>query len=307
MTGGDDREPGASEVTVSAAAGLRIDIRLVTYDGLPDGDEETAWLADELRAAGLTADVRSWRDPAVVWGEAGVTVVRSTWDYWDHWDAFLAWADQVAKVSRLLNPPSILKWNSHKRYLLDLEARGIPIVPTVLATDPTQADVGNALRQFGGDRVVLKPAVSGDGYGVRLVGGGEGLGAPDGGGKPEGDWLIQPYLPSLAEQGEVSLMFFGGVFSHAIRREPGAGDYRVQERLGGRVVQCDPQDEFRVLARACVDAVPEASYARVDLVSHDGAPVLMELELVGPSFFVREAGATSSGFVDMVRGALSRD
>ena len=135
-----------------------------THD-VPDPD--TPLLADALRAAGHAVDVRDWRDPTVDWSTARVTVLRSPWDYIDHFPEFLAWAERVSGASDLWNPLAIVRWNTHKAYLLDLAARGAPIVPTVVLLGGSAASLDGICDAQGWNAVVVKPAVASGAKGAR--------------------------------------------------------------------------------------------------------------------------------------------
>lgn len=278
-----------------------IDVRLVTYEGLPEGDEETAWLAGEFRRSGFSCGVEVWSDPRVDWSGAEVTLIRSTWDYHERRSEFLQWAEQVESQSRLINPFSLLRWNSHKAYLLELSDRGVPTLPTTLLSDPTPAEVTAAIRELCLEEAVVKPAVGADGEGVMRMSSAEGAEVESG---FSGDWMVQPFVRSVAERGEVSVVFFGGEVANVVRKRPAVGDFRVQERFGGTVVAEIPREAWVAPARACAELFPRATYLRADLVEYVGEPVLMELELVEPSFFLREGGENAGGLVDAVRDIM---
>jgi glutathione synthase/RimK-type ligase-like ATP-grasp enzyme len=185
----------------------------------------------------------------------------------------------------MLNPAEVILWNSHKRYLLELADRGVAVVPTTLLR---QSDGlrGVARSMYGGD-VVIKPAVSVGADNTSHVHLSD-RGAPEQLGKlmARGDVLIQPYLPEIAT-GEVSLIYFGGEFSHAVRKTPVAGDFRVQVRYGGANTSHQPSAAERAVGDAAVMAVDQpTAYARADLVTTADGPLLMELELIEPQLFL---------------------
>jgi hypothetical protein len=279
-----------------------IDVGLVTYDALPGGSSDDQLLVPALAAHGLQAGFVVWDDPAVDWAAPAVCVVRSTWDYFHRRAAFVAWAEQVAEQTDLWNPAPLLRWNTHKHYLADLAARGVPCVPTVWLTAGTTADLARILRERGWRQAVLKPAVSADSYGTSIVTG-SALAADQARLAAllrERDMMVQPFLESVGGYGERSLMFIAGAFTHAVRRAApqGYGD--------GDDAACPPvvptADEI-ALAGAALDAVGAPPlYARVDLLRDDtGAPALLELELVEPSLFLRQ----SPPAVDRLAGAIA--
>jgi len=217
-----------------------------------------------------------------------VTVVRSTWDYTARREAFLGWAERAAAASALWNPPGVLRWNTHKGYLLELERRGVPVLPSVLVPRGHPVDLPALLRRRGWEEAVAKPAVGLGGVGARRVGGDaeadarhlEALLA-------EGDALVQVFAPSVAREGELSLVWLDGAVSHAVRKRPGAGEFRVQPRYGGREEAIEPGPAACRAALRALEACPgPLLYARVDLVEQGGALRVMEVELVEPALFL---------------------
>lgn len=271
------------------------DVYLATCRELPVGDPDTDLLARELNRSGIRAKVAVWDDPRVDWSSAPLTVIRSTWDYHQARERFLQW---VRSVPRVQNPPQLVEWNSDKRYILALPDR-VPVIPSRLLQDPSAEDVEDVLAVPGWAEAVLKPAVGLDGYGVERVRRG---GAPPKG--RQGPWILQPFVPAIRELGELSVVLIEGEPTHAVRRRPPADDFRAQERLGGSVEGIEAPDDVRDLAKAVVkDLEPSPLYARVDLVAYEGAPALMELELVEPSLFF-EFGKL--GLSSMVQAVASR-
>lgn len=258
-----------------------------------------------LAAAGADAAPLVWDDPAVDWSAWDLVVVRSTWDYVPRREEFLAWAERVAAVTTLANPPAVLRWNSDKHYLADLAAAGVPVAPTTFldAADGTDRDAV-ATTLPGDGEFVVKPAVSAGSKDTsryapedheRAV---EHAGALLAAGR---DVMVQPYLPGVDTAGETGLVFFAGRFSHAFRKGPllvrGAGPVSglyAEESIGPRTATpAEREVADRVVAAATDRLGADLLYARVDLLpGPDGAPVLLELELCEPSFFLEtDAGA----------------
>ncbi|HEX6417988.1 MAG TPA: hypothetical protein VFZ77_05815 [Acidimicrobiales bacterium] len=260
-------------------------------------DEDLPPILDALAARGVDAVVADWHDDGFRWADVDLAVIRSTWDYtWQH-DRFLAWVDRVSAATRLANPAPVVRWNTDKRYLLDLAAAGVPTVATrVLAPGDDPAIDGLAP----GEPIVVKPVVS---AGARDT---ERYGADDiaaarshverllGEGRPV---LVQPYLDGIDGHGETGLVFLGDAFSHAFRKGPilvpgnGLVDglYR-DEDISPRTPSPAELDVAATALDAVAEAVPGVTrhdllYARVDLAPHNEGPVVLELELVEPSFF----------------------
>jgi hypothetical protein len=261
-----------------------------------------------LRAAGLAVDLVRWDDAAVDWADYDLAVVRSCWDYAWRREEFLAWA---AAVPRLRNDAAVLRWNSDKTYLRDLEVLGLPVVPTVW--DPTTA---GQLPDAG--EWVVKPSVSAGSrdtarwstaqdalaHAAQLIAAGRTA-------------MAQPYLDSVDDAGETAMLFIDGRFSHAVRKGPllGRGEGVRQDRDSrGDLRPATPTPEQRAVAQAVFDAVPQLLpgvppllYARIDLVADAaGQPVLLELELTEPSLFLPQAPPTALQLLaDGVRAALA--
>jgi glutathione synthase/RimK-type ligase-like ATP-grasp enzyme len=281
-------------------------VALATGAEWPDLDEDSAPLVPALRERGIDVALPVWRDPEVEWERFDAVVVRSVWDYFDHQEEFVAWAERVGAVTRLLNTPEVLTWNSHKSYLRDLESKGVPVVDTVWAARGEHVDLAETLRTHGWHDAVFKPAVGGGAEGlVRVDGSAEASAA-----QPtldleltRGDVLIQPLLPSIEHEGELSLFFAGGEHTHTIRKRPKAGDIRVQPEWGGipDVVEA-PQEAVAVAARAVAGAPAELLYARVDLVrALDGTLRLIELEVIEPRLFLTLAPHATRRFADAIQ------
>ena len=279
-------------------------IALCTWSDPIYDDPEPPAIAVELRALGHDADVVVWHDQGVDWGSFDLVVIRSTWDYFDRLEEYLRWADHVDSVSRIINSPTVIRWNSHKGYLLELGAAGVPVLPT-LALAKGAADPVERLVATGWGEVVIKPAVDGGARGALKAP----AASPEAGAHllalvAAGDTIVQPYAAAV-EVGEVSLFFFGGELSHAVRKVPKPGDYRVQALHGGsEEVHAPSEAELDVATRA-MDLAPDALvYARVDLIDVEGQPTLMELELIEPDLFLRMAPGSVGRFAAAVAAAL---
>jgi glutathione synthase/RimK-type ligase-like ATP-grasp enzyme len=280
-------------------------IALCTWSDPSYVDPEPPAIAAELESLGHEADVVVWHDPAVEWASFDLVVIRSTWDYFDRLDEYLEWADRVDGVSRIINSPKVIRWNSHKGYLLELGEAGIPVLPSLALARGAVDPVGRMLATGWGE-VVIKPAV--DGGAMRA------LKAPAT--SPEAsthlvdlvaaaDTIVQPYAPGV-EAGEVSLFFFGGQLSHAVRKVPKPGDYRVQALHGGSEEPHDPTAAELEVARRAMDLAPDALvYARVDLIDVDGQPTLMELELIEPDLYLTYDPEAQMRFKDIIEDALT--
>ncbi|WP_405084191.1 RimK family alpha-L-glutamate ligase [Microbispora sp. NBC_01389] len=262
-----------------------------------DDERETAlaaWLG-----AGIEGSPVNWHDPAVDWSEFDAVVVRSAWDYIERRDEFVAWAHRVERVTRLFNPAQVLEWNTDKTYLRTL---GVPIVPTFWpepGAEPPEWELP------GWEEYVVKPAVSAGARDTVRTASRDDAAAHAAGLLAEGRTaMVQPYLPSVELEGELSLLYFGGRFSHAVRRHPMLSG--APATAENRATLRDPDDDQFALAERVLAAVPpDLLYARVDLVRMpDGEPVLMEAELTEPYLFLRDELAAPDLFAEVLAETL---
>ncbi|KFL35728.1 hypothetical protein N788_07375 [Arenimonas donghaensis DSM 18148 = HO3-R19] len=270
-------------------------------------DEDLVPLHQACLAAGIDAQVMAWDDPTVSWARFDAVLLRSTWDYMDRLPEFLAWCDRVQSVSRLWNPPEVVRWNTDKRYLGDLAQRGLPVIEShFLAPGEDPASLPD-LEEF-----VVKPTVGAGSrdaqryqrsereaalaHARRLLDSGRHV-------------LVQPYLHAVDEHGETALLFFEGQYSHAIRKAPllrrGEGPTRAlfkEEHIQAR----EPSDAEHALAASVLASLPfdTLAYARVDLLPSPTGPQLLELELTEPSVFLPYGEGAAARFAQVLAARL---
>ncbi len=259
-------------------------------------------LAASFGARGVEVVLEPWSSDADLAHHA-LVIPLMAWGYHrrlDHWYAQLdRW---VSAGVRLINPPAVLRWNSDKAYLLDFEAKGVAIIPSLIAEAADAAALDEARARFATERLVVKPVSSAGSDGTYLLGPGDAL--PD---EVTGRrMLVQPMMTTIASEGELSLFMLGGRYSHAIVKRPKAGDFRVQPQFGGVFEATDPAPAARELADAALAASGSGiAYARVDMVGDGAAGYrLMEIELIEPYLFLERAPVGGRGFVDMVLGRM---
>jgi glutathione synthase/RimK-type ligase-like ATP-grasp enzyme len=248
-------------------------------------------LAAALGERGATAVAAPWDtiEPA---GDEGVVCLRSAWDYHLRWDEFRNWVGTFEDTGGLWNPPSTVLWNADKLYLRDLASAGIALPRTEWFEPGECPDVAALLEEWGAARAVLKPRVSATAYGTHVVSRDRGIGAADWPALARSGCLLQLFVPEIQSRGEISLVFLDGGFSHAVRKRPVAGDFRVQTDFGGSLETATPSGDTIGFGQAVLAAAARPwLYARVDLVETDGGPVLMELELIEPDLFLTPEGA----------------
>ena len=304
-------------------------------------DDDAAPLVAALHATGVRAEPAVWDDPGMDWEQADLVVVRSTWDYSQRRAEFLDWADRVAALTELVNPPGVLRWNTDKTYLCDLSAAGLPVVPTtflepnLVETDQREELRGAAARfaAAGAVELVVKPSISA-------------------GSKDTGRWqvdqildeireadesdssdgsggafalaqriaasgrttMLQPYLSSVDSIGETGLVYFGGELSHAFEKgpllSPGTEATHGLFALETIAPRRPDGDELGVAEAVMAEVARRFGplvYARVDLLrADDGAPQLLELELTEPSWFLSTDPASPARAAAAISSRLLR-
>jgi glutathione synthase/RimK-type ligase-like ATP-grasp enzyme len=264
-------------------------IAIATCAGYDDLKVDDELLAEALGKRDCEAVSAVWNDPEADWGSFDMCVVKSTWDYHEKHGEFLGWARRIEAVSRLLNPAETIAWNSEKSYLRELGERGVRTVPTLWLRRGSKADLDEVLTDQGWERAVVKPVVDLGARNLHRVRvGDEGGDAALESVLRRHDAMVQPFLSSLEEQGETSLIYIDGELTHAVRKRPASGDFRVQSTWGGTSERTEPDaDQVELAERAIAQLEETPLYARVDLVTDlSGEPCLIELELIEPNLYL---------------------
>jgi len=306
-------------------AGMRR-IALVTAREALEQDPDMPLMASALRAAGAAVETPCWDDPGIDWSRYGMALLRSTWDYVDRVDEFLDWCERCASMTRLLNPPAVVRWNTDKHYLVDLARAGVPVVPTRFVEPGDDADATfDAFLASGASSLtvgepcefsefVVKPAIGAGSrdaarYGreaagqarahlLRLVEAGRSV-------------MLQPYLERVDRNGETAVLYLGGRFSHAARKGPllRPGAALVEGLFAPEDIRARAADRAELeAAAAAYAAIPfdPPIYARIDLLRDaQGTPVVLELELTEPSLFLAHAPGAAESFARQLLRTLA--
>lgn len=290
------------------ATGYRV--AFATYAGAPDITADDQVLADALAGDGIEASGVPW-DAPVDWTTYDAVLLRSTWDFHLRLPAFMEWLQRLdADCVQVVNAGRLVRWNVTKRYLEELMAEGVAIVPTRWVASSHQSEVTSlasvAAKSGWNSGIVVKPVVSASAHDTWVA---RGLGA-----EAEDErfrlslsqsshgLMLQPFIPEIRTQGEWSLVFIAGAYSHAVLKTPAAGDFRVQRDYGGSAEAAEPpaaliEDASQVVRAAArvTDQLPrDILYARVDGVERAGRLLLMEFEAVEPVLFLRAAPAAGA-------------
>jgi len=259
-----------------------------------------------LEAAGAHVVPWVWDGPDV--GAVDVAIVRSCWDYYEKLDAFLAFIDGIAaRGVRVFNPPSVIRWNVDKAYLRDLAAHGAHVPRTAWVEAGDRTPLAELLEANGLDEVVVKPRVSLSAVDTFRASrkSAAAVEARFASLSARKALLVQEFVPGVAH-GEVSLVYLGGRYSHAVRKTPAAGDFRVQSDHGGIHERIEPDAAWVAEADRVIGALPSLLYARVDVIASDGRLAWMELEAVDPELFFTRDAAAADRFAEALDVALSR-
>ena len=278
-----------------------VPVALATCVEVPELDEDGPALLAALAARGVEGVPAVW-DAEVDWGRFDLVVVRSTWDYAERRGEFLDWA---ARLPRVLNPLPVLRWSTDKRYLAELEAAGVPVVPTLFL------EPGEAFEAPAG-RFVVKPVFSAGGRASARYEPEEAAAAAahvealHAEGRAA---MVQPHVDGVERAGEIALVYLGGRYSHAVRKrvslrrgDPDAPELYLEEA----VERAEPSEADLLVAEAALAAAPlqDLLYARVDLV-HDPEPLVLELELAEPSLYLLYGEGSAERLAELIAAATA--
>jgi glutathione synthase/RimK-type ligase-like ATP-grasp enzyme len=283
-----------------AEGGLRV--VLATAADEPDVTPSDELYAEALRRRGVEVVGASWDGRQESFAQASAVVLRSTWGYYRKLDAFRAWTERIAQSTRLFNAIGLVRWNFEKTYVGELARAGIA-VPQSHFTACTGAAIDEVFAQTGWPRAVVKPLIGASGYGVELVDRADAATAASriAEASPAARTLgvvVQEFLPDIA-QGEISLVYFDNIFSHAIRKVPKSGEFRVNSRYGASRALDRPSLHIQEQGAKALRQLPEMPlYARVDGVVRDGALVVLEMEILEPALFMEFDPASAERFAE---------
>ena len=261
---------------------------LVTYKEEPDLTPSDELLAKSLNQLGISVAIHPWDDFDTDWQLFDAMVLRSCWDYHSRPDEFTQWIDGLkTKKVNLINTYDLVSWNMHKSYLLELESKGISVVPTVFLRKGTAIN-SSVLEKRGWDKLVVKPAIGASAYEIfsgaisdssilmkleQLLSG--------------QDVLVQPLMEEASRVGEYSSVFFNNSYSHTVLKRPKGGDFRSNYEQGGTASITEQSDKtLKKLQKILEFVSPTPLYARVDYLMRNEQPILMELELVEPGLYM---------------------
>ncbi|WP_340692513.1 hypothetical protein [Hyphomonas sp.] len=249
---------------------------------------EHDYMMDALNPAfavlGMSLHDLAWDAPDVDWSSFDAAIIGTTWDYWDRIDEFLTTLERIGTLTTLFNSAALVRRNSRKTYLREMEAKGAELIPTLWLDAATPELAAAAFDELGSDDLVFKRQIGAGAADQHRLGRGDPI--PD---MPHA-MMVQPFLKMIQEEGEISFIFVDGAFCHALVKRAAAGDYRIQSTYGGTEIAISPSPEDLAVAASVISTLDDAPlYGRVDMLrGPDGRLLLMELELIEPYLYPLE-------------------
>ncbi|MCW4048099.1 MAG: hypothetical protein NWE89_00030 [Candidatus Bathyarchaeota archaeon] len=295
---------------------------LVSGIDMEDADTESIYLKEAINKRGIESSIVNWDDPDVNWSEANLSISRTTSSYIFNPEKFFDWAKKVEETSTLWNPSHIMEWNHHKRYVIELQEKGIPVPETILMPQNTDTPFNEIINEIPWNDFVLKPCIGGGSSGLRrfnkespdlethfwnlnrdgyhqVFSFGEFDFIPC-------DTLVQPYLPEITEVGEASLIYFGGEFSHSVIKKVKSGDFRAHPIWGAEVLRYIASEEEVEIGYSALRVVGHPTeYARLDMIPTRDGPIVIEIELIDPFMFFDHLPETVESYVDHIENFLN--
>ena len=284
-----------------------------------------ASLLKAVEKRGISCKMVTWEDPEVIWSECDLCIIRTPHDYFMYLPKFLKWTRKIEKHTTLWNPSNVIEWNSTKKYLIKLQEADVPVPPTIFIPHKSKAKLTELLKDVDWKELILKPANSAGAWGTKrcsrdspdaqthldnlLINGYEHINVRNGSvwNLESGDALIQKFITEIMTEGESSLIYFGGKYSHAVKKVPALGDFRVHDTYGGQVHRYEASLDERRVAEMGLEALGmETQYARIDTVLSKGGPLIIEMELIEPRMFFEYYPETAESYVDHIENYLKR-
>lgn len=285
-------------------------IAIATCRKKPEGTKDDEQLVAALRARGHEPENIQWHDLHADWSNYNLTLLRSPWDYYERLPEFLQWLARAEKQTKILNPPETVRINAEKDYLLALQKQGFPVPPSSIFTrEQKQEALAQARAQLKNHPIVIKPTVSGGSYLTYFVKSEQELAPAIEKILDHGKLLLQPYLPTIETQGEVSLVYFRigreWRLSHSVVKNAIPGEFRIQTDFGGSVKPWEPNEACTQLSHRLLETLsPGDLYARIDLVDWATEPKVGELELIEPALYFHSAPHSAALLVQALESAI---
>jgi hypothetical protein len=270
-------------------------ILFVTCDRWPQLLQSDNLVAQALVDRGHHVEAAPWQGDFARFQRADLILLRSQWDY-----------HLAAAALQVYNPVALVHWNLYKSYLLDLQACGVLIPASAVLQ--VGANPEAIYLQHGWSSAVIKPLAGAGGHLVERVAYAElGVWAGQVRSQRAGAWLIQAFMTEIHAQGELSLVFLDGVFSHAVVKQPQAGEFRINDQYQGHIARVEPAHAVIAQAHAVLAGLPVMPlYARVDgVITVTGAFCLIELEVNEPDLYFDYAPEQAACFAEAIQAKVA--
>lgn len=284
-------------------------VALVTYSEIPELTADDAHLVEPLARLDIAAHAVPWDLPCD-WEQFDLIVLRSTWGYHQTLSEFTNWIKTLdSKGLPLQNPAELMLWNTDKHYLMELKSQGFNVMPGIIVEQNESKTLADALRDNGWDDAVFKPVISASAFLTHKTS----LSNAELDQKAfeealsHSAVLVQPFAPEVCSEGEWSLIFFDGVYSHSVLKTPKAGEFRTQPSLGGQLATIKPPQHLITEAERIVKSLPQQPlYARVDGINSNDTLLIMELELIEPALWIASSSDAPTRMATAIAGAISK-
>lgn len=279
-------------------------IAIATYPEKPEIQSDDLLFTELLKQSDIQLLGISWDDQETVWSDYDLVIIRSPWDYYKRENEFHLWLEKLEhQKAKVLNPVFVIRENMEKSYLRKLEDSGVSIIPTRWIAKNKTVDLKKVLTDQHWTKAVVKPTVSAGSYETFVT-------TFESAEKDQVQFdltiqksgiMIQPFMDEIISTGEISMLFFNGIFSHAVLKKPQTGDFRVQPKFGSSIVKYEPDEQLLKTAKSILQKIKSPLlYARVDGVISNGKFLLMELELIEPMLFLVYDELAPKRFADSV-------
>lgn len=272
--------------------------------------DEDGMLAEACERQGMKVHRTNWDDPDMDWSTTQYVIFRTTWDYFERFPEFSKWLDEVQHQTKLINSKELIYWNLDKKYLKELESKGVRIPGTIYLETGSKESLESVVKKSGWTKCILKPAVSGAARHTYKF---DAVDASDYEKVyaeliAEESMMLQEYQEQITTKGEVSYMLFGGKYSHAILKKAKPGDFRVQDDFGGTLHEYQPGKEEIHFAEYALSQCPELPvYARVDVFwNNQDELVLGELELIEPELWFRKSDTAADACAKAIQAFVAK-
>ena len=263
-------------------------IALVTYSKEPKLSPSDSLLIKPLCEADFHPSVAAWDDPKVDWSNYDGIILRSCWNYYEHYDTFMAWLQSLTALqNHVFNSIKTVSWNSNKKYLSDLEQKGVPIIPTRWIAKNSQFNISQLAEETGWSDIIVKPLIGARGDNVMHIKNSKNIlqQLKVNTLLKKQNIMVQSFLSEIQNEGEYSFIFIGNIYSHTVLKKPNKGDF-LSNGYKSTTVSVYPSQKLIEQAKHIISLIKnDALYSRIDCIVQDNRLILMEAEYIEPMLY----------------------